>query len=180
MEIWKDIKGYEGLYQISNLGRVKSLEKKTYAGINKGTYIVRKERILKTNKSRDGYLRVTLCNNKENIMYFVHRLVAQTFLDNPNNYKEVNHKDENKQNNRAENLEWCTRKYNVNYGKRILKTQKKVLQYDKNGKLIKEWNSTMDIQRKLNIANTIISACCLNKKYRKTAGGYVWKYKDTN
>lgn len=166
MEIWKDIKGYEGLYQVSNLGRVKSLNYRR----------TKKEKILKTKESKDGYLRVTLSNNKDNKIYFIHRLVAQTFLCNPYNHKEVNHKDENKRNNYVDNLEWCTRKYNINYGKRTLKTQKRIIQYDRKGNFIKEWNSISECDNKLNIAHQSICACCKGK--RKTAGGYVWRYKD--
>ena len=108
MEIWKDIKGYEGLYQVSNMGRIKSL------GNNK----TRKEKILSLKPSNNGYIKVYLCKNGKQKPFSVHRLVAQAFLPNPDNLPEVNHIDENKENNHVKNLEWCDRKYNMTYGTR--------------------------------------------------------------
>lgn len=108
MEEWKDIKGYEGLYQISNKGRVKSL------GNNKS----RKEKIRDGKIDNNGYKRIGLCKNGKEKKYKIHRLVAQAFLPNPDNLPVVNHKDENKLNNNVENLEWCTQEYNCNYGSR--------------------------------------------------------------
>ena len=119
MEEWKDIKGYEGRYQVSNLGRVKSLN---YNRTNR-------EKILSLNKhNKNGYYSVQLSKSNVCKRFLVHRLVAESFIDNPNNYKEVNHKDENKSNNCVSNLEWCDRKYNVNYGttkERMIETQKR-------------------------------------------------------
>lgn len=115
-EVWKDIEGYEGLYQVSNLGRVKSLERI----ISDGRH--RKERILKPYDDGNGYLRVELQSKP----FKLHRLVAQAFIPNPDNLPFVNHKDENPKNNRVflnddgsvdeSNLEWCDNKYNINYG----------------------------------------------------------------
>ena len=107
-EIWKDIKGYEGLYQVSNLGRVKSLNYKKTG----------KEKILKADTDKDGYLRVCLSKNGKHKNYIVHRLVAIAYIPNTNNYPIVNHRDETQQNNKASNLEWCTCTYNNNYGTR--------------------------------------------------------------
>ena len=104
-EYWKPVVGYEGLYEVSNLGRVKSLK-------------FGKERILKPQKDTSGYLCVTLCKNNNQCQFKVHRLVAEAFIPNPNNLPQTNHKDECKTNNIASNLEWCDRKYNVNYGTR--------------------------------------------------------------
>ena len=109
MEIWKDIDGYEN-YQISNLGRVKS---KRYWLYNRYVY---KDKILKPSKTKAGYLQVILCKDGKTKNFFVHKLVANHFLKNDNNYKEINHKDENKENNNVDNLEWCNHKYNMNYG----------------------------------------------------------------
>lgn len=106
MEIWKDIEGYEGLYQVSNKGRVKSLNYKRTG----------KEGILSSSPTSSGYLIVNLCKNKKQKPFYIHRLVAKAFLPNPNNLPQVNHKDENKENNTVYNLEWCTAKYNNNYG----------------------------------------------------------------
>lgn len=118
-EIWKDIPDYEGLYQASNLGRVRSLGQTQTRSNGRAICEVHiKGKILKP--SLDGtkrYYGVSLCKNKKIKRHMVHRLIAKTFLDNPNNYIDVNHKDENKQNNRLENLEWCTHSYNVSYSK---------------------------------------------------------------
>ena len=112
-EIWKDIPGYEGLYQVSNFGRVKSL-RRPYG--NNGGIQWTKERILSPGKDKDGYLQVNLhCNGKQH-QRKVHRLVAQAFLPNMDNLPMVNHKDEDKTNNNVDNLEWCDQKYNINYG----------------------------------------------------------------
>ena len=116
-EVWKDIVGYENLYQISNLGNVKSVEKYVNSCLKHNTKIKRKEKMLKQyNKS--GYLQVALSKNGIKMFFLVHRLVAQAFIPNPNNLPQINHKDENKQNNNINNLEWCDRKYNCNYGTR--------------------------------------------------------------
>lgn len=111
-EIWKDIVGYEGLYQVSNLGNVKSLQRleKTKDGKSR----IRNGRIMKFSKSQ--YYQLDLCKNGFITKYSVHRLVAQAFIPNPNNYPCINHKDENKLNNTVENLEWCTYSYNSRYG----------------------------------------------------------------
>lgn len=160
-EIWKDIKGYEGLYQVSNLGKVKSL---------------RKNRMLTIQKNRGGYNYITLSFKGYSKIMTIHRLVAQAFVPNPNNYAYINHKDENKENNMWTNLEWCTHKYNCNYGTRNERKAKKKMisinQYDLNGNFIKKWNSIKEANIKYN--NYHISQCCSGK--RKTAGGYIWKY----
>ena len=124
-EIWKDIVGYEGLYQVSNFGRVKSLAK--YKNGNGGSKFWRKERILKPANTGRGYLMVVLIKEKKRTTYILHRLVAQAFIPNPNNLPQINHKDENKTNNVVSNLEWCDNKYNSNYGTRnvrIIQTRK--------------------------------------------------------
>ena len=167
-EIWCPIKGYEGLYEVSDYGRVKSLK-------------FGKERILKPRRDKDGYLFVTLYKNGDHKTCKVHRLVAQTFIPNPDNLPQVNHKDEDKENNSVQNLEWCDRKYNYNYGTRIQriseKNSKPVLQYTKSGEFVKEWKSARDVQRNLGYFGTYISSCCLGK--RKSAYGFIWKFKDS-
>ena len=124
MEIFKPIKGYEGLYEVSNLGRVKSLPKYHR---NRFSGYTEKEKILKSRIDSYGYQMVMLCKDKKQKNYLVHRLVTNAFLENPYNYDSINHKDENKLNNCVENLEFCNRKYNNNYGtrnKRISNTLK--------------------------------------------------------
>lgn len=107
IEEWKDVPNYEGLYQVSNLGRIKSLRDKNGKA---------REKILKLKLSKFGYYQICLCKNGKQKWYFVHRLVALAFIPNPNNLPQINHIDENKTNNYVENLEWCTSKYNSNYG----------------------------------------------------------------
>ena len=116
-EIWKDIQGYEGFYQISNLGNVKSLERV----VDKGNGILqhRKERIMNKRESVDGYYIAKLNVNKKSTSIAIHILVARHFIDNPNNYPEVNHKDCNRKNNQVDNLEWCTHQQNVEYSKQL-------------------------------------------------------------
>lgn len=111
-EIWKDVCGYEGYYQVSNLGNVKSLDRIDCRGRHL------KGKIVPHFSEKDGYLIVSFCKNGIAKHFRVHRLVASAFIQNPHNLSEVNHKDENKKNNCAENLEWCNTKYNINYGKR--------------------------------------------------------------
>lgn len=178
-EIWRDIKDYEGLYQVSNYIRVKSLPRN-------GTILT--ESILKQRINKDGYRVVQFSKNGKIRNHFIHRLVAEAFLENPNNLPYINHKDENKLNNIPENLEWCDSKYNCNYGtrneriKRFSKdnhASKPIVQIDKNtNEIIKEWDSIMDAERALGIDNGHISACCKGKKYYKTVGGFKWKYKE--
>lgn len=118
-EIWKDIVGYEGLYQVSNLGRVKVLPKTIHYGWYNNKVVNQEEMIKKnTLRNKSGYYFTTLTKDKVRHFFQIHRLVAEAFLPNPNNYECVNHKDENKTNNNVDNLEWCTRKYNANYGSR--------------------------------------------------------------
>jgi len=137
-EIWKDIEGYAGLYEVSNMGQVRSL----WFG---------KTRILKPGKNTCGYLQVNLCKDGKQKMFLVHRLVANAFIPNPQGYPVINHRDENPLNNSVDNLEFCTRKYNVNFGtalkRRAAKRSKSVLQYDMEGHFVKQWPSTHEVER---------------------------------
>lgn len=162
-EIWKDIEGYKGLYQISNKGRVKSL----YNG---------SERILRPWINNDGYLNVKLYKNTAAQHRLVHRLVAKVFISNPDNKLQINHKDENKLNNCVENLEWITCIDNCNYGTRNERISRKILQYSKSGEFIREWQSAAEVERELNINHSNIASCCKGK--RKSSGGFVWRYKE--
>ena len=171
-EIWKDIVGFEGLYEISSKGRVKSLEREI--DTKWGNTRPLKGRILKPQLDKYGYLYVHLFKDKKNYHKTIHRLVATAFIPNPNNYPQVNHKDEDKTNNCVENLEWCDNTYNINYGTRTEKAAnskcKTVYQYDLEGNLVKKWNSLKEIP--YNKGN--ISMCCNGKL--KTAYGYKWSY----
>lgn len=178
-EIWKDIKGYEG-YQVSNLGRVRSLDRDILIQLPNGKFYKsrKKGRLLTPSKDKDGYLQISINHSKHGK---IHRLVAMAFLPNPNNYKCVNHKDENKQNNHADNLEWCTKKYNNQYGTHIERSakghRKQIEQLTLNGELVKIHPSLMSAEIELGIkgASTMICRCCKNKK--KIAYGYKWRYK---
>ena len=173
IEVWKDIPGYEGLYQASTLGRIRSLPRSTTGG-----------RVLTQVKGIRGYLQVSLCKDGIWVSKPVHRLIAITFIANPYNLPQVNHKDEDKHNNNLFNLEWCTGDYNHSYGtinERIKennvngKCSKQVLQFSIDGMLIKEWSSQHEIERTLGYSHSHISKCCygkLNQVY-----GYVWKFK---
>ena len=167
-EIWKDIEGYEGLYQVSNLGRV----------------LGRKGYILKPQKRQHGYLCVDLYKeNNPKKRESIHRLVANAFIPNPKGYSEVNHKDECKQNNYVSNLEWTSHAQNSNYGSRGErigianrngKKSKSIKQIDKKGNIIGEFPSLAEVRRKLNFDQSNISLCANGK--RKTAYGYKWQF----
>lgn len=164
-EIWKNIFGYEGLYQISNHGRVKSLK-------------FGKEKILKSRKDKYGYHQVILSKEGKIKNHLIHRLVAYAFIDNPNNLPQVNHKDEDKTNNMVENLEYCDRIYNLNYGthnERMAKAKSiPILQFTKQGEFIKKWDSAIQVERVLGFNSCNIYMCC--KGRRKSAHDYKWRY----
>ena len=163
MEIWHDIEGYEGLYQVSNKGHVKSLK-------------WGKERILRPMINSSGYYHIGLYNDGVRKAFRLHRLVAEAFIPNPDNLPEINHRDENKKNNCVENLEWCDRGYNINYGTRNERVSRKILQYSKSGDFIREWTGALEVERVLGINNSHIIQCCKGK--RKSSGGFIWKYKE--
>lgn len=114
-EIWKPIKGYEGLYEVSNLGRVKSLDRFVNASIKNQKQVLKQGKILKPYKDIRGYLKVSLSKENKRTIKFVHRLVSEAFIPNINNLSQVNHIDGNKVNNHIENLEWCSCKENINH-----------------------------------------------------------------
>ncbi len=174
-EIWKDIVGYEGYYQVSNLGRVKSLSRHCVVG---WADFLSKEKILKQSINNGGYKYVWLHKSGQRKIFKIHRLVAMAFIPNPKGFRCVNHKDENRENNNVENLEWCTHSYNNSYGTRNDKFRKKmgkvVLQYTKDGEFVREWICMRVAERETGIKS--IDAVCNGK--RKSAGGFVWKYKE--
>lgn len=184
MEEWRAVKGYEGLYEVSNTGKVRSL------------YRYKKE--LKPMKARNGYLRVDLFNDKGRKQFSIHRLVATAFIENPGNLPQVNHKDENKENNHVDNLEWCSQQANNTHGTRLRRmvahtdysnrvshpNQIKAVsisidQFSKDGKYIRTWRSATEFciaNNKTSIAP--IRRCCQGE--RKTAYGYVFRNSERN
>ncbi len=167
-EEWRDVVGYEGLYMVSNIGNVKSLQRT--AKSKNGSIRTVSEKLRKINKNKSGYIMVILNKEGKRKGIKIHRLVAQAFLPNPENLPQVNHKDENKSNNCVENLEWCTQEYNNKYGTRTERTSKKVKCLE-TGVI---YPSTIEIQRNLGFSSANISKCCRGKV--KSCCGYHWQY----
>lgn len=151
----KDIKDYEKLYAVTSCGKVWSYKTGKF---------------LKPHLDKDGYLQITLFKESKPKTIRIHRIVAETYILKPVNFKEINHKNECKTDNNINNLEWCNRFYNNVYGTRLQKMSKPIICID-NGKIFK---SIIYAQRKLNIDGSSITKCCKGK--RKTAGGYHWQY----
>ena len=175
-EIWKDVAGYEGLYQVSNQGRVKSLERKVKHW--RGGERIQKERILKPYINRYGYLLVVLCAGGKQKTLNVHRLVCEAFHENPDNKPQVNHINEDKADNRACNLEWTTAMENSNFGtrnERMAKALSKPIgQYTRAGELVKTWPSLTEIGKQTGFSIGNISQAANGRL--KTAYGFIWKY----
>jgi hypothetical protein len=181
-EIWLPIKDYEGLYEVSNLGRVRSLDRKVR---NRGGFAIKKGKIISDAAVSDHkYRKVGLWKDNVGKNALVHRLVAEAFLDNPNNLPEVNHKDENPENNCVDNLEWCDSYYNMHYGtgaeRRADKRRGKpigsqpILQYSKDGELLARYDSALEAAKAINGDNSAICKCANGKV--KTSYGCVWKW----
>lgn len=198
-EIWRDISNFEGRYQVSNSGKVKSLERKVNGKLNSKVTV--KERYMKLQKNHKGYLAVILHKNRKAYHKMVHRLVADAFIPNPDKKLQVNHINCNKKDNRVENLEWCTQEENMNHAKAhgLIKSDS-ILQKEcrmrniKNAQeaekrivakidpetnlLLNVYESITDAARKLNLRSgdsKIVTVC---KGKRKTTGGYKWRYID--
>lgn len=187
-EIWKPISGYEGRYEVSNFGRVKSLAREYQTGAHQAT-IRMGERILKPKVRPNRYCLVSL--NKDGVVHdaYVHRLVAEAFIPNPNNLPQVNHIDENPSNNRVDNLEWCTPVQNIRHGTGIARSRagrcKPIVQKSLDGKIVRIWDSIADAgdsfipvrgkgRGRKNISNA------LRFPNRSTAYGYFWEYAQNN
>ena len=184
IEIWKtavyDDEIYEGLYKVSNWGKILNLNYRRTG----------RAKLMNTGETKGGYLQVTLCKNKEYKKCYVHRLVAETFLENPENLPQVNHKDEDKTNNfvflnedgsvdkEKSNLEWKSPKGNCNHGTRNERSakarSKRVLQLSLDGELIREWDSTRECGRN-GFCQSHVSACCRGEE--KTHKGFCFMYK---
>ena len=172
-EQWKDIPGYEGLYQISNTGKVKSFKKPT-------KFNCPDEFILKNTVANNGYVQVTLYKSAEKHKFLVHRLVAEAFIPNPNNFPQINHKDENTENNCVDNLEWCSAKYNNSYGTARLRSSlaigKKINQHLPTGEYLATYACLSVASSITGIAKHAIKDCCSG--HTRTGGGFVWSYAD--
>lgn len=161
--MWKDIKNYEGLYQVNELGEVLSLKS---------------NKILKNRNNGNGYLMVGLYKDGKLSNKYIHRLVAESFINNPLNLPQVNHKDENKTNNCVSNLEWCDHKYNDNYGTRNQRMGNsksiKVYQFDLQGNLLNSFRNAYDAANIVGGTQQNINKCC--NKVVRTCNGFIWSY----
>lgn len=196
MEIWKQINDYEGIYEISNYGNVKSLKRKVK---NKNGYRIIEEKILKPILNNKGYYVFGLRKNGELNMVLLHRLVAEHFIPNENNFPCINHIDGNKTNNNINNLEWCSYQHNIKEAFRLglnkynyknnfkhnywvgkfgsnHNCSKKITQYDKAGNKIKDWDNITIASKETKINLCSISNNCRGKQ--KSAGGFIWKFKE--
>ena len=166
-EVFVDVLGYEGLYQVSNQGRV---------------YSLKSGKFLKPQKDKYGYLYVNLYKDKKMKHYLTHRLVASAFIENPLQLTDVNHISEDKTDNRVENLEWMSHKDNINYGtaieRRVEKRSKPIIQLTKDGKIVNEFPSLVEASRQTRINLGNISQCCRGNKKYSHAGNFLWKYKE--
>lgn len=179
-EVWKDVPNYEGIYKASNFGRIKMVKRTLIDSL--GKKINKKEHILKP-RTGNRYYMIALYKNGKREDLLLHRLIAQTFIPNPENKPFVNHKDENCFNNCSDNLMWCTQKENMNWGtinermSKNSKSKRKVNQYDMDGNFIKQWDCMTDFYKSKGLKlKTGIIECC--KGRRQSHMGYKWKYAD--
>ena len=165
MEVWKNVVEYEGVYEVSNLGNVRRI-------------FTNHTRMLKPILTHNGYYNISLCRDSKVHSKRLHRIVAEAFIDNVENLPVINHKDEDKLNNKASNLEWCSVKYNTNYGTGLSrgaqKRNKPIYQYDKDRNFIQEWKSLTEASNAGYSAGNISQCCNGKRKYHKN---YIWCYK---
>lgn len=170
-EIWKSIENYPN-YMVSNMGRVKRIEGYDSAGH------YRKEKFLSLKTTKDGYYKCTLCKDGKLKYFRVHRLVAKHFIPNPENKPYVDHINTNRTDNRVENLRWCTQQENHNNPLSLINHKNAssiaIIQYTKDGKMLRKWDSATEAAEELNLYHQSISKCCKGKL--KSTGGYIWKY----
>ena len=180
-EVWKDVVEYEGLYEVSDKGNARGVARKDPLGRN------RKGRMLKPGYTSGGYPQVSLYKNGKYRTKKVHRIVAEAFIPNPKGFLEINHRDENKSNNELSNLEWCTREYNNNYGKRTKKVSKKVRAINVKTGEVRTFSSTREAGRKGYSSGVVSKACRGVYKARtgklvggdgRTYKGYKWYYEE--
>jgi hypothetical protein len=185
MELWKDVKGYEGFYEVSNLGRVRRVCKYVGSGLRFNDHVLRRGGVLKQNKKRNGYLTVDLSKDNTVKTISVHRIVAEAFLEKIDGKDFVNHKNCNREDNRVENLEWCTPKENSEHAKRngcFLFMYRRPVRCKQTGTVFDgsykaaEWVNDSKYHNAKQVQNmaTKIRACCNDKQ--KTAYGYTWEY----
>ena len=202
IEEWRPVKGYEGLYEVSDLGRVRSLDRVVIVSTDESTRHKRILRgmVLSNLNNKNGYLFVSLSRDGILKRHYIHRLVAIAFIPNPNNYPIINHKDETRDNNRVDNLEWCTQFYNINYGNAIKKirdfnlsdknpnkgrhrpekfkekVRKPILQFNRDGiRLVREWDSARTAGDVLGICASTITAVCRGRC--QSYKNFIWRYK---
>lgn len=189
MEIWKSVNGYNGLYEVSSSGLIRSVMRKVW-NPGRNCYRTQYPRILRLVADDKGYNRVTLSKNGKIKQYLVHRLVAEAFIPNPSNLPQINHINEITNDNRVENLEWCTNEYNCNYGTHNINISRTmsvpILQYTLDGQFIKEWKSSREAELETGISNVNILRCCHGGFYNSNRGkwvnvskanGFIWKFK---
>ncbi len=180
-EVWKDVEGYETLYQVSDLGRIKSLSR-----IQSTRKIISEEIIMVGYIKPNGYKTFTLHKDKKKTTFLIHQIVAKAFIPNPDNRTQINHKDGNPLNNNIDNLEWCTQSENNFHAYRVLGKKahflgkvtpkaKQLQQLDLNGNLIKEWESISKAAKSLNIDRMGINDFCNGKSKHSSYKGFIWK-----
>lgn len=180
IEIWKDIEGWEGQYQVSNLGRVRSLDRYIEQATRWGTITQKfyKGKIKVLRPLHGGYLGAQMKHERQAKMMLVHRLVADAFIPNPDNLPQVNHRNEDKTDNRVENLEWCDPLYNIRYGTGMARKRKQyteVIQMDANGKELARFPSILAAAEAVGTLPSTISKCIRGVHGSVTAGGYRWR-----
>ena len=184
-EIWKDIEGYEGIYQVSNLGRLRSLDRyytKPHPRNGVQTRYLKKGQIVKTFVGRNGYVGAVLKFERKQKNFMMHRLVAKAFVPGYFDGADVNHKDCNRQNNRADNLEWMTRRDNLMYADAMdkihAKQRKPIIQMTLEGEFIREWPSMHSAHLAFGLDTKSLAGACQQRYGMKTCGGFRWKFKE--